>query len=123
MTAIAAKMARVVHAVVKGGSDYRPFVEERCQVEEPLSARAVRASHDDPVDNVRSFHLDQKLVLGTVRPPSCGPCVCYGRDLPLPVEATWFDDLTNVTQQEHADEQRDFDCLLPFLPLLGRYRS
>jgi transposase len=27
MTAITAKMARVVHAVVKGGSDYRPFVE------------------------------------------------------------------------------------------------
>ena len=29
MTAITAKMARVVHAVVKGGSDYRPFVEGR----------------------------------------------------------------------------------------------
>ncbi|NGO56083.1 IS110 family transposase [Mesorhizobium camelthorni] len=29
MTAISAKMARVVHAVVKGGSDYRPFVEGR----------------------------------------------------------------------------------------------
>ena len=29
MTAITAKMARVVHAVVKGGSDYRPFIEGR----------------------------------------------------------------------------------------------
>jgi transposase len=29
MTAITAKMARVVHAVVKNGSDYRPFVEGR----------------------------------------------------------------------------------------------
>ncbi len=29
MTAITAQMARVVHAVVKGGSDYRPFVEGR----------------------------------------------------------------------------------------------
>lgn len=29
MTAITAKMARLVHAVVKGGSDYRPFVEGR----------------------------------------------------------------------------------------------
>jgi transposase len=29
MTAIPAKMARVVHAVVKGDSDYRPFVEGR----------------------------------------------------------------------------------------------
>lgn len=29
MTAITAKMARVVHAVIKNGSDYRPFVEGR----------------------------------------------------------------------------------------------
>jgi len=29
MTAITAKMARVVHAVIKGGSDYRPFIEGR----------------------------------------------------------------------------------------------
>ncbi len=29
ITAITAKMARVVHAVVKSGSDYRPFVEGR----------------------------------------------------------------------------------------------
>ncbi|CCV09194.1 hypothetical protein MESS2_890003 [Mesorhizobium metallidurans STM 2683] len=29
MTAITAKMARVVHAVVEDGSEYRPFVEER----------------------------------------------------------------------------------------------
>lgn len=27
LTAVAAKMARVVHALVKGGADYRPFVE------------------------------------------------------------------------------------------------
>ena len=27
MTAVAAKVARVAHAVVKNGSDYRPFVE------------------------------------------------------------------------------------------------
>jgi transposase len=29
LTAITAKMARVVHAVIKSGSDYRPFVEGR----------------------------------------------------------------------------------------------
>lgn len=29
MTAITAKMARVVHVVVKSGSDYRPFVDGR----------------------------------------------------------------------------------------------
>jgi hypothetical protein len=27
LTAVAAKMARVVHALIKGGADYRPFVE------------------------------------------------------------------------------------------------
>jgi len=27
LTAVTAKMARVVHAVVKGGTEYRPFVE------------------------------------------------------------------------------------------------
>jgi hypothetical protein len=42
-TAITAKMARVAHALIKAGADYRPFVEGRCQVEEPLSARAVGA--------------------------------------------------------------------------------
>lgn len=31
MTAITAKMARVMHAVVKGGSDERPFVEGGCR--------------------------------------------------------------------------------------------
>jgi hypothetical protein len=57
-------MARVVRAIIKSGSDYRPFVEGR--VEEPLSARAVRAPMGDPVDNAWVFHLDQKLVLRTV---------------------------------------------------------
>jgi len=28
LTAITAKMARVVHAIIKSGADYRPFVEE-----------------------------------------------------------------------------------------------
>src|SRR3954463_8625625 len=28
LTAITAKMARVVHAIVKSGADYRPFIEE-----------------------------------------------------------------------------------------------
>jgi len=43
LTAITAKMARVVHAVIKSGVDFRPFLEGRNQVEEPLSASAVRA--------------------------------------------------------------------------------
>ena len=45
-------------------------------------------------------------------------CLLWTRSFPLPVEAAWFDDLTNVTQQEHADEQRDIDCRLHFLPRL-----
>jgi transposase len=44
ITAITAKMARTAHAVIKSGSDYRPFFEKgRCQAGEPLSASAVRA--------------------------------------------------------------------------------
>ena len=44
LTAVAAKMARVAHALVKTGTDYRPFLEVRYQVEEPRSVGAVRAS-------------------------------------------------------------------------------
>jgi transposase len=44
LTAVAAKMARVAHALVKTGTDYRPFSEVRYQVEEyPRSVGAVRA--------------------------------------------------------------------------------
>lgn len=39
MAAIAAKIAHVVHAIVKGGSDHRPFVEGGCHVDAPLSAK------------------------------------------------------------------------------------
>jgi len=44
MTAIAAKMARVAHALIKSGSDYRPFFEGRVPGGRTFSARAVRAS-------------------------------------------------------------------------------
>lgn len=44
MTAITAKMARVAHAVIKGGFDYRPFFEGRVPGGRTSSARAVRAS-------------------------------------------------------------------------------
>ena len=43
LTAIAAKMARVAHAIIKSGEDYRPFVERMRPTEEPLSVPAVRA--------------------------------------------------------------------------------
>ena len=41
-TAIAAKMARTAHAIIKSGSDYRPFIEGPIP-SGPLSVRAVRA--------------------------------------------------------------------------------
>jgi transposase len=44
MTAITAKMARVAHAIIKSGSDYRPFFEGRVPGGRTSSARAVRAS-------------------------------------------------------------------------------
>ena len=43
LTAIAAKMARVVHAVIKSGSDYRPFFEGRVPGGWTPLRRAVRA--------------------------------------------------------------------------------
>lgn len=43
LTAITAKMARVVHAIVKTGSDYRPFLEGRVPGGRTPLRRAVRA--------------------------------------------------------------------------------
>jgi transposase len=43
LTAITAKMARVVHAVIKSGSDYRPFFEGRVPGGRTPLRRAVRA--------------------------------------------------------------------------------
>ena len=53
LTATTAKMARVVHAVIKTGVDFRPFIEGRSQVEEPLSASAVRARRADAAQPFR----------------------------------------------------------------------
>jgi len=43
LTAITAKMARVVHAIIKSGSDYRPFFEGRVPGGRTPLRRAVRA--------------------------------------------------------------------------------
>jgi transposase len=43
-TAIAAKLARVIFGLIKGGADYRPFFEHKFQVEEPSRASAVGAT-------------------------------------------------------------------------------
>ena len=43
LTAITAKMARVVHAVIKTGADYRPFVEGPVPGGRTPLSRAVRA--------------------------------------------------------------------------------
>ncbi len=42
-TAIAAKMARTVHTVIKSGETYRPFYEGRSTAEGPFSDSAVEA--------------------------------------------------------------------------------
>ena len=42
-TAVAAKIARTAHAIVKSGQPYRPFFEGAAQAEGPLSGRAVEA--------------------------------------------------------------------------------
>jgi hypothetical protein len=43
VTALTAEISRVVHAVIKGGTEYRPFFERPVRVEGPLIVRAVRA--------------------------------------------------------------------------------
>lgn len=49
MTALTAKMARVAHAVIKTGTEYRPFIERvGCQVEGPLSVSTMRALAERP---------------------------------------------------------------------------
>ena len=45
LTAITAKMARVVHAIIKSGSDYRPFFEGTVPGGRTPLRRAVRAHH------------------------------------------------------------------------------
>lgn len=42
-TAIAAKMARTVHGIIKRGEPYRPFFEGRSTAVGPFSVRAVEA--------------------------------------------------------------------------------
>jgi transposase len=42
-TAVAAKIARTAHAIIKSGHPYRPFFEGAAQAEGPLSDRAVEA--------------------------------------------------------------------------------
>lgn len=42
-TAVAAKVARTAHAIIKSGQPYRPFFEGAAQAEGPLSVRAVEA--------------------------------------------------------------------------------
>jgi hypothetical protein len=54
LTAIAAKMARVVFAVVKHGTDYQPFWIRDFPVDRSLSHGPLR--HLDLVDNARTFH-------------------------------------------------------------------
>ena len=79
LTAITAKMARTAHAVIKSGSDYRPFVE--APVPSGRTSQQVPSGRiRDPVDNARVFRLELHLVLRTVRADVLrhGPCVRYG---------------------------------------------
>jgi hypothetical protein len=64
LTAITAKTARVVHAVIKSGADYRPFVEGPVPGGEPLSADVAHAElAQHPADQARAH------VVAAPRPP------------------------------------------------------
>jgi Transposase IS116/IS110/IS902 family len=82
VTALTAKMARVVHAVIKGGAEYRPFFERPVPGgRTSLSVRAVRA-RKRPCRSCLGLPPGVYLVLRTVRTTamSAGSCVGYGRE-------------------------------------------
>ena len=82
LAAIAAKMARTAHAIVKRGVDYRPFFEGAVpRREDPSLCRAVETRRD-LVDNVRVFRLVLDLVLRTVRAAPRTLCLLWERPLP-----------------------------------------
>jgi len=89
LTAITAKMARVVHAVIKSGDDYRPFVEG--PVRNP-SQQSREGATCDPVDNARVSCLDRYLVLRTVRATvrRWTLCLLWPRTPSSPAGVTWF---------------------------------
>ena len=80
LSAVAAKMARVVHAVVKSGQDYRPFIEAAVPSGRTPFRHGPCGRARDPVDKARVFRSDRHLVLRTVRATAlaAGPCVRYG---------------------------------------------
>jgi len=73
-TAVAAKMARVVYAVVTTGTSIAASRKRRDQAEDPF-ARGRRGACD-LVDNARTFHLEYDALLSHVR---------AGRSWPDPV--------------------------------------
>src|ERR1700733_8912315 len=61
--AVAAKMARVAHGIIKPEPTSAASMKQRRQVEEPL--RTGRRGHQDLVDNDPAFHLVE-FILRTV---------------------------------------------------------
>mgnify|MGYP005835250929 CR=1 FL=1 len=83
MTALTAKMARVAHAVIKTGTEYRPFLERAdTRWKDPsLSCRegatATLSIMFGP--SIRHTHLILRMVRTTTS-AGAESCVCYGRE-------------------------------------------
>ena len=103
LTAITAKMARVVHAIIKSGADYRPFVEGPV----PGGRTSLRMGREGATATLSRMLgvscLDLHLVLRTVRAAVCPPTLCllWPRALPLPQEPPGSM-LTRITPRAHA---------------------
>jgi len=77
LTAVAAKMAGVAYAIVKHGSDYQRFFEQRIPSGSIPLARAVEASSTSEI-NARTFHRDSRLFSSAVKiTPRRRSCVHY----------------------------------------------
>jgi len=103
-----------------------PSSKGRFQVEESLSAGREGAQEVTPVDNARVFHLDQKLVLRTVRAMTTPMDPVFAMDETFSSSGSRLDqlrnalELTTITPRAHVRGQRSFDRQSDLLPLLGR---
>src|SRR5690606_4209469 len=96
MTALTAKMARVAHAVIKTGTEYRPFLERSdARWKDPSLQVPGGRSPSGPVDTVRAFHLGAYLGSTQVRATAARArrwilCLLWQGAIPLTVAAIWL---------------------------------